>query len=61
MSVTDCPQYPNVLPECSWDMHNNELCDADQTLPDGNINFEVDNCVQGEIHFDVFKKITSNK
>ena len=61
MPVTECPQYPNVLPECSWDMDINDLCDADHTLPDGNNNFEVDNCIHGETHFDVFKKITGNE
>ena len=32
------------LQECSYSMSINALCEADQTLPDGNTNWETDQC-----------------
>ena len=54
----DCPCTANdtsecyKLPECSYDMNVNELCEADQILPDGQ-NYEVDNCPD---NLDVFRR-----
>ena len=40
------------LPECSPSMSPDELCEADQILPDGNDDYNVDNCPG---NFDIFK------
>ena len=40
------------MKECDPNMSNNELCEADKPLPDGNTDYEVDNCVD---EFDVYK------
>ena len=45
-----CPKDLD-LPECTVDMIYGELCEADKTLPDGNDNFNIDNC--GD--FDIFE------
>ena len=54
VSSSECPSTCGGsgcdLPECSYDMHNNELCEADKTLPDSNFIFDINNC--GE--YDVF-------
>ena len=56
VSITrdDCPVAPESLPECSYSMTDNELCEANETLPDGTTNFEVDNCPND---FDVFRYV----
>ena len=41
---TECPNYLAYLAECTRTMSNGELCEADQTLPDGNSNYHVNNC-----------------
>ena len=40
---TDCPTNSD-LPECTSIMAPGSLCEADQRLPDGNFNYDVDNC-----------------
>ena len=32
------------MPECSYDMAINDLCEANKKLPDDNTNFDVNNC-----------------
>ena len=50
---TECPSNTDAadLDECTETMNHGKLCEASQTLPDGNSNFEVNNCG----NFDVFK------
>ena len=43
ISSFECPSDSN-LPECTTTMALGSLCEADQRLPDGNYNFNVDNC-----------------
>ena len=43
------------LPECTYSMAVNDLCEADQALPDGNENYSVDNCPPRN---DVFRFVT---
>merc|ERR1711953_420780 len=50
--VTNCPADPD-LPECTDQTACGDLCEADQPLPDGNTNFDIDNCDRG---YDVFQK-----
>ena len=53
VSPAECPSdFDFPLAECSNSMHHNELCEADQTLPDGNTIYDVDNC---QLSHDVFK------
>ena len=40
------------LPECSYDMTINNLCEANKKLPDNNPNYDVNNCPGDS---DVFK------
>ena len=40
------------MPECSYDMTINDLCEANKKLPDNNANYDVNNCPGGS---DVFK------
>lgn len=40
------------LPECSYDMTINELCEANNKLPDNNKEYDVNNCPGDS---DVFK------
>ena len=61
LPVSDCPQNGNMLEamaECHSEMTNGSLCQADKTLPDGNTNFDINNCkvTGGDIigHYDVF-------
>jgi len=57
VTYLDCPCTNNdpsgcrKLPECTWDMENGDLCEADQTLPTGE-NYHVNNCPGG---LDVFR------
>ena len=37
------------LRECSAEMSSNKFCEADQALPDGNSNFEINNCGKYDI------------
>merc|ERR1711953_555685 len=50
--VTNCPANPD-LPECTAQTVCGDLCEADQPLPDGNTNYEINNCGSG---YDVFQK-----
>ena len=47
LSKMECPEeavYGNYK-KCSWDMNDNDICIADQTLPDGNPSWDVKNCI----------------
>ena len=48
----ECPADPD-LKECTSHMMNGEFCEADQRLPDGNTNYNINNCG----NYDVFKCI----
>jgi len=50
--VTNCPANAD-LPECTAQTACGDLCEADQPLPDGNTNFDINNCPGG---YDVFQK-----
>ena len=39
----ECPDELNIG-ECHWHMQHNELCEADQELPDGYADFDNNNC-----------------
>ena len=41
--TNECP-LNSELAECSSTMQNNDLCKTDQILPDGNTNYNVNNC-----------------
>merc|ERR1711953_683369 len=49
--VTNCPANPD-LPECTAQTACGDLCEADQPLPDGNMNYDINNCGG----YDVFQK-----
>ena len=56
----DYPDYQGCdLAECDPSMSNNELCEADKPLPDGNSTWDVNNCPNSfelsQLSFDVFK------
>ena len=53
ISPYTCPENPDALPECTWGMNEEDLCEADRILPNGNANFNVNNCGKD----DVFKFI----
>jgi len=54
ISSSECPQgNGRSLPECSNSMNNGDLCEADRALPDGQSNYNVDNCDV----YDVFRYI----
>ena len=36
-------------------MAHGELCEADDTLPDGQTNYDIDNCGGGSGAYDVFR------
>ena len=40
------------LPECSNNLDDDAFCEADSELPDGSMNYDIDNCPGG---YDVFK------
>ena len=40
------------MTQCFASMNENDLCEADNILPDGNTNFEMNNCYPD---WDVFK------
>lgn len=44
-----CPSDPN-LSECNSNMSDGDLCEADHPLPDGNQNYDINNCGR----YDVF-------
>ena len=60
---TDCPCSDNdgsgckTLPECSYDLDINDLCEADSVLPNGNTVYDVNNCRIPTGNFDVFRYI----
>jgi len=41
---SECPFNPASFPNCHDSMDSGELCEADTTLPNGNVNFDIDNC-----------------
>jgi len=49
--LTNCPANPD-LPECTAQTACGDLCEADQPLPDGNMNYDINNCGG----YDVFQK-----
>ena len=57
VSEADCPCGDNdesgcsSLPECLYSMNKNDLCEANQTLPDENDDYDINNCPGGS---DVF-------
>ena len=55
MSYNECPSDPD-LGECVSDMSFDALCEADQALPDGTSNYDVNNCGT----YDVFRCISGN-
>ena len=57
LSYLECPcSWDNTsgcdLPECSNNLDTNGLCEADSELPDGNSNYNINNCISS---YDVFK------
>ena len=50
VSEDDCPcsdkdlSACHNLPECSYDMTVDSLCEANNKLPDNNTNYDVNNC-----------------
>jgi len=53
---SECPtDNGESLPDCSWSMSNGDLCEADSTLPNGDSDFNVNNCG----NYDVFKYVCS--
>ena len=54
---TDDAQSGCDLPECSYSLSNNDLCEAERTLPDGNSNYDINNC-PGD--YDVFRYVSGN-
>ena len=64
VSKADCPcTYMDTsgcrnLPECSYSMTKNDLCEASKALPDGNKHYDVNNCDFGIFNdYDVFRYI----
>ena len=59
VSEEDCPCSDKddsgckSLPECLSIMNENDLCEADQKLPDGNDYYDVNNCPG---NYDIFRK-----
>jgi len=53
-SESDCPSFSTAssMANCHVFMAPGELCEADSVLPDGNQNFNINNCEGG---FDVFR------
>ena len=51
------------MEECHIDMADRSLCEADQQLPDGNPNFEINNCNDdgGDGNYDVFVCVKGGK
>ena len=45
------------MPECSYSLSNNDLCEAERALPDGNTNYDINNC-PGD--YDVFRYVSGN-
>ena len=59
ISKDECPCENDAnsgcdLKECSYSMHANDLCEANQQLPDGNPNFDIKNCAMLQ---DVFRYV----
>jgi len=58
LSSNECPSNlgPLIDIECTSDMAHGELCEADDTLPDGQTNYDIDNCGGiGSGGYDVFR------
>ena len=45
---TECPSDPYLV-ECTKTMSHGKLCEANQTLPDGNSNYNVNNCGAADV------------
>ena len=45
------PSGCSSLPECSYSMNQNGFCIANHTLPNGDDNYEVNNCPGGHSVF----------
>ena len=43
VSHSECPLSANMK-ECHSNMNPGDLCEADKPLPDGNTNYDVNNC-----------------
>ena len=52
--TVDDDQGCDRLEECSYSMSSNDLCEADQILPDGNSNYDINNCLPSQ---DVFRYV----
>jgi len=48
---SECPTNGRDLPDCSNSMTSGELCEADTPLPNGDANYDIDNCG----YFDIFR------
>jgi len=55
--VTSCPPSPANLPDCTRGMACGSLCEADSPLPDGQANYDINNCGS----YDVFEKVCSDQ
>ena len=60
LQPNECPnvmKYDCGLPECFADMAHGDLCEADEPLPDGNSNWEIQNCpcIMDKRAYDIFK------
>ena len=56
----ECPLYP-LSTKCEPDLSNGEMCVANGTLPDGNTDFNINNCNIGSHGvYDIFKCVKSN-
>jgi len=54
VSASECPEgNGRTLNECSTSMSNGELCEADRALPDGQSNYDINNCG----YYDVFRYV----
>jgi len=58
VSLEDCPNFSTskALADCHDHMAPGDLCEADSVLPDGNSNYNINNCEGG---FDVFQYVCS--
>ena len=54
---SQCPSNPIDLTECDVSMATGEFCRANKALPDGNIDFDINNCHHS---YDVFRCTRGN-
>ena len=50
ITASECPSDGD-LSECTHTMKDGDFCEADQALPDGTTNYDIDNCGG----YDIFK------